>query len=417
MERTILHCDLNSYFASVEIMLNPELKGKAVAVCGKTEDRHGIVLAKSDLAKSYGVSTGEAIWQAKQKCPFLTVVEPHYEQYAKYSRFARIVYSRYTDIIEPFGIDEAWLDMTPSMRLFGKSGYEIAQEIRQTIKRELGLTISVGVSFNKVFAKLGSDMKKPDAVTVISKDSFREQIYQLDASEMLGIGRSTKRSLNNLGIYTIGDLAQTKCEFLQRRFGVNGLRMWRYANGMDNSAVDPENRTGMIKSVGHGTTAVRDIADMNDVRCVVFDLSQDVSHRLRKYGLCAKSVQISVRDCELNVKQFQCELDVPTQNFFEIAEKSVEMFVRMYDFSKPIRSITVRAIDLSNLYQPIQLSFDNDFGRHIKLDKIENAIEEIRDRYGNRAVNICSLLTNDLTARNGKKTAVPCSFNFIAEEF
>ncbi len=416
MERTILHCDLNSYFASVEIMLNPELKGKAVAVCGKTEDRHGIVLAKSDLAKSYGVATGEVIWQAKQKCPQLIIVEPHYEQYAKYSQFARIIYSRYTDIIEPFGIDEAWLDITPSMRLFGKSGYEIAEEIRQTVKREIGLTISVGVSFNKVFAKLGSDMKKPDAVTVISKESFEKQIFHLDASEMLGIGRSTKRTLNNLGIYTIGDLAHTSCEFLQRRFGVNGLRMWRYANGMDNSAVDPQNNGRIIKSVGHGTTAVRDIEDLNDVKCVIYDLSQDISHRLRKYGLCAKSVQLSVRDCELHTKQLQCELDIPTQNFREISEKSIKLFLHTYDFSRPIRSITVRAINLTHLFQPIQLSFENDFERHLKLNKIENAVEEIRSRYGNSSVNICSLLTNDLTARNGQKTAAPCAFNFIAEE-
>lgn len=413
MERTIFHCDLNSYFASVEIMLNPKLKGKPVAVCGKSEDRHGIVLAKSDQAKRCGVSTGEVIWQAKQKCPELVIVEPHYEQYAKYSRFANIVYSRYTDVIERFGIDEAWLDMTSSMRLFGKSAYELADEIRQTIKRELGLTISVGVSFNKIFAKLGSDMKKPDAITVISKEEFKDKIFHLPVSELFGIGRATKRSMNSVGIFTIGDLADSSPEFLQKRFGANGIKMWRFANGMDNSPVCHTNEQNIIKSVGHGTTAVRDLIDCDDVKCMIFDLSQDVSHRLRKYGLFANGVRLSVRDCDLNVRQLQCLLDIPTQSFYELADKSIELFFSSYEFEKPIRSISVCAINLDSVYKSVQLNFNVDIEKHIKREKIENAMEEIREKYGNGAVNMCRLMSNDLTARNGEKTALPCAFSHI----
>lgn len=415
MERVIFHCDLNSYFASVEIMLNPELKGKPVAVCGKAEDRHGIVLAKSDQAKRCGVLTGEVIWQAKQKCPELIIVEPHYEQYAKYSRFANIVYSRYTDVIERFGIDEAWLDMTSVMRLYGNDPYKVADEIRRTIKRELGLTISIGVSFNKIFAKLGSDMKKPDAITVISKEEFKDKIFHLDVSELFGIGRSAKRNLNSLGIFTIGDLANASPEFMQNRFGISGLKMWRYANGFDNSPVCNVDEQSVIKSVGHGTTAIRDLKNLDDVKCMIYDLSQDVSHRLRKYGLFANGVRLSVRDCDLNVRQLQCPMEIPTQSFYELADKSFDMFVSSYEFEKPIRSVSVCAINLDSMYKSVQLNFNVDIQKHIKRDKIENTMEKIRDRFGNNAVNMCRLMTNDLTARNGTKTALPCAFSHLKE--
>lgn len=222
MERTILHCDMNNFYASVECMLNPKLKGHPVAVCGSTEERHGIVLAKNYEAKAYGVQTGEVVWQAKQKCKDLIVVNPHYLEYIKYSRLAREIYSRFTDLIEPFGMDECWLDVSGSTDLFG-TGEKIAEKIKETIKFELGLTISVGVSFNKIFAKLGSDMKKPDAITVIKKDTFKKKIWNLPASDMLGVGRATKKKLDNYGIYTIGDLAQTSPNLLQTTLGKNGI--------------------------------------------------------------------------------------------------------------------------------------------------------------------------------------------------
>lgn len=232
MPRDILHCDMNNFYASVECMLDPALKKYPVAVCGSVEERHGIVLAKNYKAKAFQVQTGDAVWQAQQKCPGLVVVPPHYEEYIKYSKLARNVYERYTDQVEPYGMDECWLDITGTRSLFGLPE-KIANEIRETIKFELGLTISVGVSFNKIFAKLGSDMKKPDAVTVIPKDSFREKIWGLPAADLLGVGRATQRVLNNYGIHTIRDLATTNPEFLRSQLGKNGVALWNYANGND----------------------------------------------------------------------------------------------------------------------------------------------------------------------------------------
>ena len=238
MEGTILHCDMNNFYASVECMLDMSLKGKAVAVGGDVENRHGIILAKNYEAKKYGVQTGEALWQARQKCRNLLIVPPHYEQYIKYSKLARQIYAEYTDLVEPYGMDECWLDVSGSIGIYG-DGEKIANKIRERMKFELGLTISAGVSFNKIFAKLGSDMKKPDAVTVISKDSFREQIWQLPASDLLGVGRSTQKVLTLYGIKTIGDLANASPDLIERRLGKCGLMCIRYAKGEDISRVMP----------------------------------------------------------------------------------------------------------------------------------------------------------------------------------
>lgn len=227
MLRSILHCDMNNFYASVECMLDPALKKYPIAVCGSVEERHGIVLAKNYKAKAFDVKTGDAVWQAKQKCKDLVVVPPHYEEYIKYSKLARSVYERYTDQVEPYGMDECWLDISGTESLFG-SPEKVANEIRETMKFELGLTISVGVSFNKIFAKLGSDMKKPDAVTVIPKDTFKEKIWGLPAADLLGVGRATQRVLDSYCIRTIGDLANTDPEFLRRRLGKNGVVLWNY---------------------------------------------------------------------------------------------------------------------------------------------------------------------------------------------
>lgn len=247
MQRVILHCDMNNFYASVECMLNPELKNKPVAVCGSVEERHGIVLAKNYAAKAFGVSTGEAIWQAKQKCQDLVIVEPHYEQYMKFSKLARGIYGRYTDQIEPYGMDECWLDVTGSGCM--GTGFEIADEIRRTVKFELGLTISAGVSFNKIFAKLGSDMKKPDAITCIEADSFQEKIWCLPASDLLGVGRATEKVLSGYGIHTIGELAATSDDFLKCRLGKNGLAIKKYANGLDDSPVMRSDYVSPVKSI------------------------------------------------------------------------------------------------------------------------------------------------------------------------
>lgn len=247
-KRCILHSDANCFYASVEMLLNPELQGKAVAVCGSTEERHGIVLAKSELAKRAGVKTGQANWEAQQTCPGLIVVPPHYDQYCKFSSLLRNIYLRYTDLVEPYGMDECWLDVTGSERING-SGEQIAEEIRKTVKEELGITVSIGVSFNKIFAKLGSDMKKPDAITVLDEENWRDRIWPLPVSELLYVGHSTTKKLMDRCVYTIGDLAKTDPSLLQCWFGKNGLGLWVFANGEDTSRVKPDGYDGKTQCV------------------------------------------------------------------------------------------------------------------------------------------------------------------------
>lgn len=391
MERTILHCDLNSFYASVETLLDPSLKGKAMAVCGSTENRHGIVLAKTERAKYYGVQTGEAIWQARQKCPDLITVPPRFDEYMKYSAMARKIYMDYTDLIEPFGIDECWLDVTASRLLFG-DGEQIAQEIRRRMKDEVGLTISVGVSFNKIFAKLGSDYKKPDAVTVIPSGSFREKIGGLPCADMLGVGRASQKLLYRYGIITINDLADTDVEFLERRLGKCGRQIWEYANGLDRTPVRHINESEPIKSVGHGTTCITDLFTEDEVWQVIYGLSQDISRRLREYKLYASSVQIAIKDARLRVKQHQRPLDEPTQCFSEIARTAFSLFRGNYTWERGVRAITVRAINLVAQPQdePEQLTLDG-FSHSSKRDRIELAVERIRERYGSSAINAASL--------------------------
>lgn len=390
MNRDILHCDMNNFYASVECMLNPKLRNKPIAVCGSVEERHGIVLAKNYPAKAFGVSTGEAIWQAKQKCKDLVVVNPHYEEYIKYSKYAREIYSRYTDLIEPFGMDECWLDISG----YSRSSYDIANEIKETIKFELGLTISIGVSFNKIFAKLGSDMKKPDAITVIDKETFREKIWGLPASDLLGVGRATKAKLDNYGILTIGELANAPEHLLQSLFGKNGLLLSAYANGNDYSSVMPSGYTPPIKSVGHGVTTVRDLENLSDVYPVILELSQDIGAKLRKYDFNAAGVAIDVRDSDLFVKQWQCHISTPTNSSAIIAEKAFDLFNNSYRWRNGIRSITVRAINLVSANDPRQQNFYEDFSRIERKEKIEEAIDEIRRRFGKEAIIPASLFFN-----------------------
>lgn len=291
MDRTILHCDMNNFYASVECMLNPQLSGKPVAVGGDVENRHGIILAKNYEAKKYGIQTGEALWQAKQKCRNLIIVPPHYEEYLKYSRLAHSIYEDYTDLIEPYGMDEVWLDITGSTKLFG-NGERVANVLRERIKFELGLTISVGVSFCKVFAKLGSDMKKPDAVTVIPKDSFREVIWDLPASDLLGVGRSTDKVLSSYGIHTIGELANAYPDLIQRKLGKNGMMLLAFANGEDRSRVAPQDYEPPMKSVGHGITTVQDLENNAEVWNIILALTQDIGHKLRVYNKNAAGVMV-----------------------------------------------------------------------------------------------------------------------------
>ena len=385
MNRSILHCDMNNFYASVECMLDPSLRKYPVAVCGSVEERHGIVLAKNYAAKSFDVKTGDAVWQAKQKCKDLVVVPPHYEEYIKYSKLARNVYSRYTDQVEPYGMDECWLDISGTEHIFG-SPEKVANEIRETIKFELGLTISVGVSFNKIFAKLGSDMKKPDAVTVIPPDTFREKIWGLPAADLLGVGRATQRVLDSYCIKTIGDLAKTDPDFLKRKLGKNGTALWQYANGNDHSRVTKTDFVSPIKSVGHGITTVKDLEKNEQVWPVFLELTQDIGHKLRVHGLSAEGVALHIRDNTLYSKQWQTKIDYPTQSPMIIAKTEYRLFEQKYPWQNHIRSVTVQAINLVPQDTPRQIGLFMDCKKMDKIEKLDRCVEAIRQRFGKDSI-------------------------------
>lgn len=406
MERTILHCDMNNFFASVECMLDPSLKDKAVAVAGSVENRHGIVLAKNYKAKAVGIATGDAIWQAKQKFNKVVIVEPHYEQYIKFSKLAREIYSRYTNQIEPYGMDECFLDITGSQKAFG-TGLQIAHKIRRTIKFELGLTISVGVSFNKIFAKLGSDLKKPDAVTCIDKDSFKEKIWGLPASDLLGVGRATTRVLNRFGISTIGDLANAPKELIQRRLGKNGLALIAFANGADCSVVHRTDYVFPIKSIGHGITTIQDLETDSEVWAVMIDLVQDIGTRLRKHKKKACGVSIVIRNNQLCCQEWQCKLPSPTQSSSNIVKTAFMLFQQSYAWEFPIRSVTLRTIDLIEEAQEVQYDLFTDYEAIRKRERLDLTIEEIRHRFGKGAIKNAILLFPSTLPKSRPEITMP----------
>ena len=383
--RTILHSDLNSFYASVEMMLDPRLRGKAVAVCGSTEDRHGIVLAKSELAKKAGVKTGMVNWEAKRLCPNLILAPPQYEQYLKYSKMTRAIYQRFTNQVEQYGMDECWCDVTGSVSLMG-SGIEIAEHISKTVREELGMTVSIGVSFNKIFAKLGSDMKKPDAITVISKEDFKEKVWTLPASDLLFVGRATEKKLAGYGVHMIGDIVTAGPKFMQRLFGKNGLQLWIYASGQDTSRVMNLGYHSPVKSVGHGITCTADLENNEEVWKVMLELSQDIGHKLRVHELCARGVQITIKDNGLLYKQHQTQLNTMTQSPMEIALKAHSLFRENYFWHGHVRSITVRAINLVSKSMPEQLNLFNDFAQRERVERLDDVIESIRARFGKRSI-------------------------------
>ena len=391
MARNILHCDMNNFYASVECMLSPELKQYPVAVCGSVEERHGIVLAKNYKAKAFKVATGDAVWQAKQKCPDLVVVPPHYEEYLKYSKLAKAIYCDYTNQVEPYGMDKCWLDISGTKKLFGNP-VDVANEIRERIKFELGLTISVGVSFNKIFAKLGSDYKKPDAVTVFEKETFREKIWSLPASDLLGVGRAMTRVLNNYCIRTIGDLANSDYDFIKRILGKNGVSLWLYANGRDNSTVKDIKFVSPVKSIGHGITTVVDLSNEEEVWRVFLELTQGNGHKLRVHQKVAKAVAIYVRDNTLFSKQWQTQMQMVTQLPLVLAQYAFQLFKKRYDWRNPIRSVTIQAINLFPQDMPQQIDLFCDYERAEKQEKLDGCVEKLCQRFGKRCIRNAVLL-------------------------
>lgn len=390
MERVILHSDMNCFYASVEMKLDSSLKGKAIAVCGSASDRHGICLAKSELAKKAGVKTGMAIWEAKKLCPELIIVPPQYDQYVKYSNLARKIYERYTDRIEPYGLDECWLDLTGCLGV--SDGINTADEIRTAIRDELGITASIGISFNKVFAKLGSDMKKPDAQTYIGKSDFKKTVWPLPVYELLYVGRATAKKLYSYNIRTIGDLALSSPEFLQKLLGINGVTIWQYANGLDNSRVMHMEYHAPVKSVGHGITTVTDLMSDDEVWLVMLSLAQDIGHKLKKHGFKAEGVQIDIRDNKLQHHQFQTQLKTPSQSAFELSKTGFGLFKSNYKWDNNIRSVTIRAINLIDASLPSQISIYDDVVNIIKKEALDNAVDKIRCKFGRKSILPASLM-------------------------
>ena len=380
MERIILHSDLNNFFASVEAVKNPLLRGKSFAVAGDPEKRHGIILAKSQEAKKFGIRTGETIWEARQKCKDLILVKPDMPAYHHYSRLVHEIYRQFTDKIEPFGIDEAWLDVTGSTRLFG-CGAKIAHEIRKKIRDELGMTVSVGVSYNKVFAKLGSDLKKPDATTIISKENFKNIVHPLPVSDLLFVGRSTREKLYQHGIRTIGQLAEANPDFLTFLLGKTGALLYQYAIGSEHIAADvlepPE-----VKSISNSVTSSEDLSTAEDVRTQLMLLAEQVSSRMRHKHLHGTLVTLFIRDTHFRSITRQRNLPLPTNNAMEIAKECYSLFQQHYDLSTPIRCIGLGVSKLSPDNGDLQLALWDLNNKRIQEHTLDQTVDQLRDRYG-----------------------------------
>ena len=359
-ERRILHSDADCFYASVETVLDPTLRGKPIAVCGSTSERHGIVLAKSYIAKRAGIRTGMTNVEAKKRCPSLIIVPPHFERYSRFSAYLRGIYSRYTDAVEPFGLDECWLDISSLPR----DPLEVAEQIRREVRDELGLTVSIGVSFNKVFAKLGSDMNKPDGITVITRQNYRDTVWRLPCAELLLCSNATAKRLAEIGIYTVGDMAAAEPEVMQRCLGRKGLTLWSYARGLDSSPVISPENAPEAKSVGHGITCVSDIDDPAGAERVIYALAQSIGGRLRGLGLSARGVHVTAKNNAL---------------FWQL----------------PIRALTVTAIELVSEREPEQTSLFCSVEDKLRSERLGRSIDKIRKRYGGRAIVPAVVLGDD----------------------
>lgn len=402
MVRKILHIDCNCFYAAVEMQRHPKLRDKPLAVCGSVEDRHGIVLAANYLAKPRGVKTGMAVWQAKQVCPELVVLPPDMPEYIRFSQMAREIYEDYSDQIEPFGLDENWVDVTGSVGLFGNA-MTIASEISERIKFELGITVSIGVANNKITAKLGSDYRKPDAITRIERDNYEEIVYPLPVEDLLYVGPATRRKLNQMGVFTIGELAELPLDILTSRFGKLGRVLAIFAQGNDISPVKHTDHNAVIKSVGNSATTPRDLTGDADVWVMLLLLSESVAQRMRELGSRCTTVEVSVRDTKLETFTRQKKLKTPTSASLEIARTAFDLFRKSYSWGLPIRSIGVRGAGLVSAEQPVQLSLFADHSKREKWERIDKAVDSIRARYGYSSIHRAAMQADPLLGKINPK--------------
>ena len=388
-ERVILHCDLNSFFASVELLDKPTLRDVPVAVCGDPKSRHGIILAKNEPAKKMGVKTAETLWQARKKCPALVLLPPHHRLYEEYSRRVNEIYDRFTDLVEPFGIDESWLDVTGSLHLFGGDGKALADRIRATVREETGLTVSVGVSFNKVFAKLGSDMKKPDATTVIPAEGWQSMVWPLPLGDMLFAGRTATETLRKYGVETVGQLAACDPALPEQLLGKMGLQLWQYANGMDKSPVKPRHAAEPVKSVGNGTTFPQNLVRWEQLRAGLLPLCDSVATRLRQQGLYAGGVSLSIKDASFKTVSRQIRLDAPTHLMRDIHRTAMQLAGQLWKPPTPVRAMTVTALYVTedgDAFRQLDLLGGAAQERSQRQEKLEGTMDAIRRKYGRGAI-------------------------------
>ena len=390
-DRVILHCDLNCFFASVELLSHPDLRDIPTAVCGDPASRHGIILAKNEPAKRLGIQTAETIWQAKKKCPGLVLLPPHHGLYREYSRRVNTIYEQYTDLVEPFGIDESWLDITGSMHLFGGDPKAIADALRRRLRQELGLTISVGVSFNKVFAKLGSDYKKPDATTVISRENWQDIVWPLPVGDLLFVGRAAGRVLHQYGVETIGQLAACSPQMLETLLGKLGLQLHEYANGLDGSPVRPAGQQEPVKSVGNGTTFPKNLTRWEEVQRGLAVLSDSVAMRLRQQGLYCGGVSVSLRNAQFRTMSRQMQLPAPTHLMKDIWQAAMELTRRLWKAPEPGRLLPGPALyitDSADSFQQLDLlEAPVVTQQQEKQEKLERTMDAIRGKYGRGSIS------------------------------
>ena len=412
MSRIILHVDANSFYASVELLDHPELRDKPVAVCGDAASRHGIILAKNEPAKACGVKTAEAIWLAQQKCQNLILLGAHFSRYHEMSQRLRALYNTYSDRVEPFGLDECWIDLTHD-RLTFEDGIEIGDEIRRRVHAQTGLTVSVGVSYNKVFAKLGSDMKKPDGLTALPPTSIRSRVWPLPVSQLLFVGPHTTQRLHSMNIYTIGDLALTEEELLTQHLGKAGLTLQAYARGMDSTPVMREDMSSPVKSIGNSTTPAKDMQTEEDVRCVLCALCTQVASRLREQGVKASCLSLSVRTPQLVPSSAQMQLPCPTTLTDDLFEHAMQLFSQRFSTLLPLRSIGISCGALTARDAPVQLDLLGDSARQLRREAFEDVTDDLRRRFGPKALTRARALCDSALAITDLKEATLAQHGFF----
>ncbi len=391
LDKVILHVDCNKFFASVECAAHPELKDLPLAVSGSRDARHGIILAANQIASGFGVKTAEPIWQAQIKCPELVFVSPNYPLYEEYSRLFKGICAEYSDRIEPFGIDECWIDISNNI---GKrrDGALVANEIKERIKKELGLTVSVGVSFNKVFAKLGSDYKKPDAVTIISRDNFKDIVWPLSVDNLLYVGGSTKKKLIGRGVFTIKDLINMGKPSLELLLGKQGATLYDIACGNSFEEVNFYEEKRQVKSISNSTTTTRDLTSLEDIKLILTLISESVAMRLREQNLRCKTVSINLKDSSLRSFSRQTSLKVPTSLSSVITNAAFKLATENLNEPYFIRSVGIAVSDLCSDSEIFQIDLFDEAINNEKQEHLEKTVDILKSRFGVKCIKKASIL-------------------------